>query len=85
MITACADSRRILLPYGPLPPDRAPPFWTAFNNLAHERRQMLGESLREVAAARAEHNLSSAIRVFVLEHYMDLARQADQEENVQLP
>jgi len=46
------------------------PFWCAFKSLAHERRQSRGELVREIDGGRGASNLSSAIRLFVLEHYI---------------
>ena len=59
-------------------------FWTALKEIAHER----GESLRHLTASinanREVGNLSSVIRLFVLEFYKEqLARQQQQETPVQ--
>ena len=58
--------------------------WTALKEIAHER----GESLRHLTASinanREVGNLSSVIRLFVLEFYKEqLARQQQQETPVQ--
>jgi predicted DNA-binding ribbon-helix-helix protein len=51
-------------------------FWTALKEIAHARRQSLAELIGAIDGARqsGKHsgNLSSAIRVFVLEHYRGL-------------
>ncbi len=45
-----------------------PAFWAAFRAIAAKRRKSISQLAREVDAKR-QGNLSSAIRVFVLEHY----------------
>lgn len=42
-------------------------FWSRLKRLAKERRQSLGGLIAFIDASRGEANLSSAIRVFVLE------------------
>ncbi len=44
-------------------------FWSALKEIAHARRQSVAELIGEIDGARRSTNLSSAIRVFVLEHY----------------
>ncbi len=50
-------------------------FWTTLKELAAGRSQSLASLVAEIDAERGQANLSSAIRVFVLEHA--LARAAD--------
>jgi predicted DNA-binding ribbon-helix-helix protein len=49
------------------------PFWTALKDIAQSRRQSLAELIGAIDGARQigndTGNLSSAIRVFVLDHY----------------
>jgi predicted DNA-binding ribbon-helix-helix protein len=48
-------------------------FWIALKDIAQTRRQSLAELIASIDSARqtgnASGNLSSAIRVFVLDHY----------------
>jgi predicted DNA-binding ribbon-helix-helix protein len=48
-------------------------FWTALKDIARSRRQSLAELIAAIDGARqsgnSSGNLSSAIRVFVLDHY----------------
>jgi predicted DNA-binding ribbon-helix-helix protein len=49
------------------------PFWTALKEMASARRVALFELVAEIDRDRQYGNLSSAVRVFVLEHYRNLA------------
>jgi predicted DNA-binding ribbon-helix-helix protein len=44
-------------------------FWTALKEIAQARRQSLAELIGEIDGARRGANLSSAIRLFVLDYY----------------
>jgi len=44
-------------------------FWTALKEIALARRQSLAELIGSIDGARRGGNLSSAIRVFVLDYY----------------
>jgi predicted DNA-binding ribbon-helix-helix protein len=44
-------------------------FWTALKEIARARRQSLAELIGAIDSARRGGNLSSAIRVFVLDYY----------------
>ena len=44
-------------------------FWTALKEIAQLRRQSLAELIGSIDGARRGGNLSSAIRVFVLDYY----------------
>ncbi len=50
-------------------------FWAALKDIANARRQSLAELIASIDGARQtgnrSGNLSSAIRVFVLDHYRD--------------
>ena len=46
-------------------------FWKGLKHIAQERRQTLGRLITSIDADRRQPNLSSAIRVFVLEYYRD--------------
>jgi predicted DNA-binding ribbon-helix-helix protein len=51
-------------------------FWTALKEIAHERHESLQHLITSIDANRKAANLSSILRVFVLEYYMDqFARQ----------
>ncbi len=45
-----------------------PAFWAAFRAIANQRGKSISQLARTIDATR-QGNLSSAIRVFVLEHY----------------
>jgi|SRR5579871_4466253 len=51
-------------------------FWTALKQVAREREMPLSQLVGGIDAQRSGGNLSSAIRLFVLEHYRDLAARA---------
>ena len=44
-------------------------FWEALKNIAAERKVTLSDVVQEVDQKRKQGNLSSAIRLFVLDHY----------------
>ena len=44
------------------------PFWDALKDIAEARGVSVQSLIGELDAARGSHNLSSAIRVFILEH-----------------
>ncbi len=44
-------------------------FWDALKNIAAERKVTLSDVVQEVDQKRKQGNLSSAIRLFVLDHY----------------
>jgi predicted DNA-binding ribbon-helix-helix protein len=44
-------------------------FWGCLREIAHERALTLSQIVTAINAARCHTNLSSAIRVFILEHY----------------
>jgi predicted DNA-binding ribbon-helix-helix protein len=45
------------------------PFWQALREIARERGITTAALLTSIASKRVEGNLSSAVRVFVLEHF----------------
>jgi predicted DNA-binding ribbon-helix-helix protein len=46
-------------------------FWTALKDIAYERRDSLRHLISSINAERQSANLSSALRVFILEFYKD--------------
>jgi predicted DNA-binding ribbon-helix-helix protein len=44
-------------------------FWTALKEIAAERRETLSELVGHIDGDRVHGNLSSSIRLFVLQHY----------------
>jgi predicted DNA-binding ribbon-helix-helix protein len=44
-------------------------FWTALKDIAHERRKTLKDLISSIDADRQSTNLSSVLRVFILEFY----------------
>ncbi|KQU51879.1 hypothetical protein ASG72_10310 [Bosea sp. Leaf344] len=49
------------------------PFWTGLREIAAERNLPLTALIAEIDLARAEDNLSSALRLHVLAHYRAMA------------
>jgi predicted DNA-binding ribbon-helix-helix protein len=47
-------------------------FWNGLKEIASGRDQTLSEMVSAIDSGRAEGNLSSAIRLFVLDHYRNL-------------
>ena len=53
------------------------PFWTELKNIAHGQQVTLSDLVSKIEGTRAQSNLSSAIRLFVLHHFqerMDVAK-----------
>ena len=50
-------------------------FWSAFKEIANDRHMTLSELAAVIDASRPHGNLSSAIRLFVLEFYRDRTSQ----------
>ena len=48
-------------------------FWTGLKGIAMERRQTLSDLIGTIDAERQHSNLSSAVRLFVLNHYQVLS------------
>ncbi len=48
-------------------------FWEALKEIAGNRRLTLSDLVANIDAARTQGNLSSAIRLFVLDHYRSAA------------
>jgi predicted DNA-binding ribbon-helix-helix protein len=58
------------------------PFWNGLKEIAASRGQPLTAVLQRVDHDRLDNsNLSSAVRLFVLEHYRDRAHAGDKPEN----
>ena len=51
------------------------PFWASLREIAGAERAKLTELIEYIDKNRRTPNLSSAIRLFVLDHYMTLAEQ----------
>ena len=49
------------------------PFWKGLKEIASKRRQSLSELVGGIDADRTFGNLSSAVRMFVLNHYQERA------------
>jgi predicted DNA-binding ribbon-helix-helix protein len=49
------------------------PFWQGLKDIASKRRQTLSELVASIDAERKFGNLSSAVRLFVLNHYQKRA------------
>jgi predicted DNA-binding ribbon-helix-helix protein len=61
-------------------------FWNALRDIAHGRGETLSHLIASIDANRQTANLSSALRVFVLQHYMDQsARQREMFEQHEIP
>jgi predicted DNA-binding ribbon-helix-helix protein len=48
-------------------------FWTGLRDIAKERNTSVRGLVADIDAGRGEHNLSSAVRLFVLAYYRDEA------------
>jgi predicted DNA-binding ribbon-helix-helix protein len=57
-------------------------FWNALNDIAAEKKQSLNHLVSEIDTGRGEKNLSSALRVFVLQHYKKQLTQASLSERL---
>jgi predicted DNA-binding ribbon-helix-helix protein len=51
-------------------------FWNALKEIAAERRETLSELVGHIDKDRVQGNLSSSIRLFVLDHYRSKAATA---------
>lgn len=51
-------------------------FWEALKEIASGRRLILSDLVATIDSGRSQGNLSSAIRLFVLDHYRGAASQA---------
>jgi predicted DNA-binding ribbon-helix-helix protein len=61
-------------------------FWKGVKEIARERGPSLSELLTAIDTGREQKNLSSAIRLFVLDHYRSqLTGDADIRDKVTLP
>ena len=49
------------------------PFWTSMKEISQQLRVTLSELVSEIDRNRQQSNLSSAIRLFVLDHFKNLA------------
>jgi predicted DNA-binding ribbon-helix-helix protein len=49
-------------------------FWDGLKQIASERKQTISQTVRSIDETRRVGNLSSAIRVFVLQHYQQTLR-----------
>ena len=45
------------------------PFWTELKKIAHTQQVTLSDLVSKIEGTRAQSNLSSAIRLFVLHHF----------------
>lgn len=53
------------------------PFWNDLKNIAQAKRLTLSELIAQIDSARKGSNLSSAIRLFVLEQFQNANKRAD--------
>jgi len=56
-------------------------FWTGLKEIARSRRLTLSEMVGVIESGRTHGNLSSAVRLFVLDHYRNLFGAAADERN----
>jgi predicted DNA-binding ribbon-helix-helix protein len=54
-------------------------FWSGLKQIASGRRRTLSDMVADIDSKRAHGNLSSAIRLFVLDHYCNMIGTADVE------
>ena len=55
------------------------PFWTIFKEIADSRHMTLSELADAISAGRQYGNLSSAIRLYVLDYYRELTGEHQEE------
>lgn len=60
-------------------------FWHAFKNIADERKMTVSNLATYINARRDQKNLSSAIRLFVLEYYVDQISRKERKYRKQPP
>lgn len=60
-------------------------FWASLRTIAHQQDVSMPTLLQTIDAGRAGANLSSAIRVFVLTHYRNLAAAPDPDPRLPPP
>jgi predicted DNA-binding ribbon-helix-helix protein len=53
------------------------PFWDHLKSIARAQRMTLSELVASINGARKQSNLSSAIRLFVLEHFQNEHKRVD--------
>ncbi len=53
------------------------PFWDHLKSIARAQRMTLSELVASISGARKQSNLSSAIRLFVLEHFQNEHKRVD--------
>ena len=58
-------------------------FWTALKDIAHERGETVKHLITSIDTNRQSANLSSALRIFVLRHYMDQSRTVELKNRLQ--
>ena len=52
-------------------------FWTELKNIAHGQQVTLSDLVSKIEGTRAQSNLSSAIRLFVLHHFRNEDKRVD--------
>jgi predicted DNA-binding ribbon-helix-helix protein len=55
-------------------------FWSTLKDIAHERRETLSHLVTSINANRKFANLSSALRLFILEFYKERVAELEQQE-----
>ena len=53
------------------------PFWDHLKSIARAQRMTLSELVASISGTRKQSNLSSAIRLFVLEHFQNEHKRVD--------
>ena len=53
-------------------------FWSGLKSLAASRNRSVADIIRQIDKDRGPHNLSSAIRLTVLDHYKNQGQQAEE-------
>jgi predicted DNA-binding ribbon-helix-helix protein len=59
-------------------------FWSSMKDICNGRGVTVSDLVSEIAANRQQGNLSSAIRLFVLDHFVARAREGNQAQARQL-
>jgi predicted DNA-binding ribbon-helix-helix protein len=60
-------------------------FWRALKEIAGDRTMTLSELVASIDSERQQGNLSSAIRLFVLDHFRTLARDEQEQTDSRKP
>ena len=81
---SCIVKRSIVISHHETSNSLEDAFWTGLKEIARCRRLALSEMVGVIESGRAQGNLSSAVRLFVLDHYRNLVGAVTVERNSHL-